>query len=150
MTVSLARPGDEELLFALICASDKEWALGSRDADKIRGVIHAATHGEERVRPYFGVIAGPTVIEGAVGMFPTEPWNSSDYYIRVFFHFVHPLYRRSRHAVNLAMFAKRFGDTAHMPVIFELLHPVRTEAKARMYTRQATPVGGLFAHGMAA
>lgn len=151
INVRLARQGDEELLFALICASDEEWSLGSRDADKIRGVIHSATTPVGLPpRPLFGVIEGPTGLEGAIGMFPTEPWNSSDLYIRAFFHFVHPLYRKSRHAVHLTEFAKWFGETAGMPVIFELLHPERTEAKARMYERQAQRVGGLFMHGVMA
>lgn len=147
-SVRLARPGDEELLFALICASDEEWSLGSRDSDKIRAVVYSATTGTERERPRFGITEGASIIEGAIGLFPTQPWNSSEYYIRAFFHFVHPLHRKSRHAVDLATFAKWFGDVAGMPVIFELLHPERTEAKERLYGRQAQRVGGLFMHGM--
>ena len=148
--VRLARRGDEELLFALVCASDEEWSLGQRDADKVRNVIRLAVESGPQPRPAFGVVEGPQIIEGAVGLFPTEPWNSSDPYVRVFFHHVHPLHRRSRHAVNLRDFAMWFGDLAGLPVIFELLHPERTEAKARMYGRAATPIGGLFMHGAAA
>lgn len=144
LSVSLARPGDEELLFALICASDEEWSLGTKDADKIRGVIWAATTGTEPGRPRFGVIAGPSVIEGAIGLFPTEPWNSTELYLRAFFHFVHPLYRKTRHAVELRDFAKWFGDQLKMPVLFELPRIDQTEAKARMYERGADWVGGMF------
>lgn len=149
-TVRLAKPGDEELLFALVCASDEEWSLGARDPDKIRGVIYAATTGTDSGRPRFGVVSGPSILEGAIGLYPTQPWNSSDLYLRAFFHFVHPLYRKSFHAKHLAEFAKWFGDMAGMPVLFELLHPERTEAKARMYERQASRVGGLFMHGVMA
>ena len=145
--VRLARHGDEELLFALICESDEEWSLGPRDDEKVRDVIGMATMGGPPPRPVFGVVPGPSILEGAVGMFPTEPWNSTEPYIRVFFHFVNPMYRRSRHAVHLAQFAKWFGDCAGLPVIFELLHPERTEAKAALYRRQAAPIGGLFIHG---
>lgn len=144
ISVSLAQPGDEELLFALICASDDEWSFGKPDPDKIRGVIRSAIDGDERVRPYFGVIAGPSVIEGAIGLFPTESWNSSDTYIRAFWQFVHPLYRKSRHAVDLRDFAKWFGDVAGMQVLFELPRIDQTEAKARMYERGAEWVGGMF------
>lgn len=147
-SVRLARAEDRELLFALICASDEEWSLGVRDPDKIRDVIVSATDDGPAPKPRFGVIMGPTVIEGAVGMFPTEPWNSSDLYIRVFFHYVAPLYRKSHHAVHLRDFAKWFGDMAGIPVIFELLHVERLEAKANMYERGAKKVGGLFMHGM--
>lgn len=149
-SVRLARPGDEELLFALICASDEEWALGTRDGDKIRGVIGSAIGGGPQPRPVFGIIPGPSIIEGAIGLFPTEPWNSSDIYIRAFFHFVHPLHRKSRHAVHLMEFAKWYGDVAGTPVVFELLHPLRTVEKDKMYDRQAERVGGLFMYGVAA
>lgn len=121
--------------------------MGSRDPDKIRGVIWSAIADTSPSRPRFGVVSGPSVIEGAIGLFPTEPWNSSDIYIRAFFHFVHPLYRKSRHAVDLAQFGKWFADLAGVPLVFELLHPERTEAKERLYGRQATRVGGLFLHG---
>lgn len=151
LSVRLARRGDEELLFALVCASDEEWSLGSRDAGKIKGVIAHATDREASApKPVFGVVEGPLILEGAIGLFPTEPWNSSDLYLRAFFHFVHPLHRKSRHAIDLRDFAKWFGDTAGMPVLFELLHPERTEAKAKMYERGAEKIGGLFMHGGAA
>ena len=43
--VRLARRGDEELLFALVCASDDEWSLGPRDTAKVRDVISLAAAG---------------------------------------------------------------------------------------------------------
>jgi hypothetical protein len=145
--VRLARHGDEELLFALACESDEEWSLGPRDDNKVRDVIGMATMGGPPPRPVFGVVVGPSILEGAIGLFPTEPWNSNEPYIRAFFHYVSPLYRKSTHAVHLAQFAKWFGELSGMPVIFEVLHPERTEAKMRLYGRQATPIGGLFIHG---
>ena len=148
--VRLARAGDEELLYALICASTDEWSMGERDNNKVKGVIGSATSGDAPPKPVFGVIQGPDIIEGAIGLFPTEPWNSSDMYLRAFFHFVHPLHRKSRHAVELRDWGKWFGDLSGMPVVFELLHPERTEAKARMYERGAEKIGGLFMYGVAA
>lgn len=148
--VRMAKSGDEDLLFALVCTSGDEWSMGSQDTGKVRNVIGLATSTAPPPRPVFGVIPGKTMIEGAVGMFPTEPWNSSAPYIRVFFHYVHPDCRRSRHAVHLAEFAKWFGELTSMPVLFELLHPERTEAKARMYGRQATAIGGLYMHDVPA
>jgi hypothetical protein len=149
-SVRLARDGDQELLFALICASDAEWSMGPRDDGKVRQVVHLATSSGSPPRPVFGVVRGASIIEGAVGLYPTEPWNSSEPYLRAFFHFVHPDHRKSHHAIYLRDFAKWFGDMAGLPVVFELLHPHRTEAKARMYERGATRIGGLFAHGVVA
>jgi hypothetical protein len=145
-SVRLAHPGDEELLFALICASDEEWSFGTRDLDKIRNVIWASIHTDTPERPRFGVIEGSAVLEGAIGLFPTEPWNSSDLYLRAFFHFVHPLYRKTRHAVDLREFGKWLGDTAGMPVLFELPHIEQAEAKARMLERGTQWIGGMFMH----
>ncbi len=148
--VRLAKLGDEERLFALICASDEEWSMGRQDNDKVLGSIEFALGAAPWPKPVFGVVDNGTTFEGGVGMFPTEAWNSHDIYLRVFFHFVRPAYRRSRNAVHLAEFAKWFGDKTGTPVLFELLHPERTEAKQRMYARQAVPVGGLYLHGATA
>jgi hypothetical protein len=148
--VRLARPGDEELLFALICASDEEWSLGPRDDDKVRDVVAQAIFGGAPSDPKFGVIRGPSVIEAFIGLFPTEPWNSREMYLRAFSAFVHPLYRRSTHANHLIDFADWFGDMAGLVVIHDLLHPIQTEAKMRLYGRKTTPIGGLFVHGLPA
>lgn len=147
-SVTLASEGDEELLFALICSSDDEWGTGGRDADKIRGVIWSAIHGTESPKPIFGVIAGTSVIEAAIGLFPTEPWNSRDLYLRAFFHFVHPLYRKSPHGADLREFGKWFGEVAGMPVLFELprIDQPGLIEKARMFGRGTEWVGGMFLH----
>lgn len=143
-SVRLARPGDEELLFALICASEEDWSLGARDPDKIRRVIWSAISDTPPPRPVFGVIQGPTVFEGVIGLFPTEPWNSSDLYLRAFLHFVHPMHRKTRHAVDLRDFARWFGEVSGVPVMFELPHSERTEGRARMFERGSERVGDLF------
>lgn len=150
--VRVARTGDEELLFALIRASDDEWALAPRNYDKVRAVLHMATNAEAAgvATPRFGVIEGAHGMEGAVGLYPTQPWDSDAHYLRAFFLYVAPEHRRSTHARHLIEFSKWFGERAGLPVVFELLHPERTEAKARLFARQAKPVGGLYMHEVAA
>lgn len=145
-TVRLARPEDEDLLFSLIIAANDEWSLGAMSNEKIRGVIWSALNDPPPQRPVFGVIRGPRVIEGAIGMFPTEPWNSEEIYLRAFFHFVLPAYRKSRHAVELRDFGKWFSEFAGMPILFELPHLDQTEVKARMYERGTDWVGGMFVY----
>ena len=143
-SVSLANVGDEEALFELIRASEEEWWLGKPDPDKVRGVIKSAFDDSVFPRPYFGVIKGPAMIEGAVGLFPTEAWNSSDLYIRAFFHFVRPRFRNSKHAVHLRDWAKWFGDEAGLPVLFEQPHMDKQRLKAEMLERGAEWIGGMF------
>jgi hypothetical protein len=142
-SVTLAKQSDENALFELIRASDDEWSFGKPDADKIRGVIESA-FGPMTPRPYFGVISGPTMIEAAIGLFPTEAWNSSDLYIRAFWQFVRPMYRKSKHAVDLRDWAKWFGDEAGLPVLFELPRMNKMETKAEMLERGAEWIGGMF------
>ena len=57
--VRLARRGDETALFALVCDSDDEWAIGLRDDSKVRDVIELAVSGHDTQRPSFGVIEVP-------------------------------------------------------------------------------------------
>ena len=77
-TVHQAKPEDEDFLFALICTSGNEWSMGRQNPAKVRNVIHLATHGGPPPRPVFGVVRGPAMIEGAVGLYPTEPWDSTE------------------------------------------------------------------------
>lgn len=149
-SVRLVHPGEEAALFTFVCSSDEEWCLGPRDDTKVRRIIDRAAGGGPMPRPVFGLVPGEKEIEGAVGLFPTELWNSSELYLRVFFHYVHPNHRRTRHAVHLAEFAKWFGEESGMPVVFELLHPELTANKAQLFGRQARPAGGLYIHEVAA
>lgn len=147
--VRLAKPTDAELLFALVRAADEEWSFGDRDDDKVRDAIWLATSRGEPPRPIFGVIEGANIIEGAVGLYPTERWNSRTQYLSGFFHFVHPLHRKSSSGKDLMRFGEWFADTVGMPLVWELLHPERTDAKVLLYERRATRIGGLFLYGPA-
>jgi hypothetical protein len=150
----LARPEDADRLFALIVGSEDEWALLPRSYDKVRSVIELAVDrsplfdldGTRIMRPAFGVIDGGMGIEGACGLYPTQPWDSNALYLRGFVLYVHKACRRSTHAKALIQFGNTFGDVAGMPVVWEQLHPERTEAKCRLLGRQAKPIGGLFMH----
>lgn len=142
--VRLARGDDADALFALVEISDGEWALGLRDDAKVREVIALATAPGDPPRPSFGMIEGPAGVEGAVGLYPTELWNCRAMYLRGFYHFVHPQFRRGDHAKSLMAFAEWFADTSDMPLVWELLHPLRTAAKAELYGRRAQPFGGLW------
>jgi hypothetical protein len=153
-TPRLARPADAERLFALIVSSEDEWTLAPRNYDRIRAVLDLALDrsqlldldGMPVMRPAFGVIEGEMGIEGACGLHPTQPWDSDALYLRGFFLYVHQACRRSTHAKMLIHFGHQFADVAQMTLIWELLHPERTEAKAKLFARQAPSVGGLYRH----
>lgn len=167
--VRIAGTRDADELFALVWMDDAEWALTTRSSEKVRRVVDLATTREDTIgpdglpmlRPTFGVIDGEHSIVGGVGLYPTTTWDSDQHFLRCFFLFVHPAARRSiaaaqtnrpamtqpnSHARHLFEFAKWFGERAELPVVFEILHPERTEAKMRLAGRQATMVGGLFMH----
>jgi hypothetical protein len=151
--VRVAREADAENLISLVCASETEWSLLPRSLDRVRSVVWAAVGpslhdhaGKAIMKPTFGVIGDARRIEGAIGLFPTQPWDSESYYLRVFFHYVAPDCRKSTHGKHLMEFVKWFGDRANVPVVFELLHQERVEAKARLYARQAKNAGGLYIH----
>lgn len=152
--VRIARQQDTERLFALIVESENEWTLAPRNYDRVRAAIALAVDrsplvdvdGSPVMRPAFGVVDGPLGIEGACGLCPAQHWDSDATYLRGFFLYVHVACRRSTHAKMLIQFGNWFADMAAMPLIWELLHPTRTEAKGRLLARQASPVGGLFMH----
>lgn len=168
-TVRIAGARDADELFALIWTSQDEWALTPRSSEKVRRVVHLATtrddvvgtDGSPVLRPTFGVIDGEHGVIGGVGLYPTSQWDSEQFFLRCFFLFVHPGARRSiasaqigrpaltapnSHARHLFEFAKWFGERAGLSVVFEILHPDRTEAKVRLARRHAPMVGGLFMH----
>ena len=101
--VRIARQGDAERLLALVVESATECASGQRDYAKVEAIIGLALdrtplfddEGVSIQRPIFGVIDGPDAIEGACGLYPTQPWDSSDHYLRGFFHYVGRAYRPS-------------------------------------------------------
>ena len=171
-TVRIAGVRDSDELFALAWMASDEWALTPRSSEKIRRVITLATTREEVIgpdgnpmhRPTFGVIDGEHGIVGAVGLYPTTTWDSEQFFLRCFFLFVHPSARRSiasvqkhrpaltapnSHARYLFEFAQWFGDRCELGVLFEVLHPERTEAKVRLAKRHGDMVGGLFMHAPA-
>jgi GNAT superfamily N-acetyltransferase len=145
--VRLARRGDETALFALVCDSDDEWAIGLRDDSKVRDVIELAVSGHDTQRPSFGVIEGADCIEGAVGLYPTEVWNCRKLYLRGFFHYVRPEYRRMPHGRRLMQFAEWFADTAGMLLVWELFHDSDAlRSKQDLYARRARMFGSLYLH----
>jgi hypothetical protein len=151
----IAKPTDAEHLFALVVESENEWALSGRSYDRVRAVIALAVDrsplvdvdGSPMMRPAFGVIDGPLGIEAGCGIYPTQPWDSDQTYLRGFWLYVHAACRKTTHAKSLLQFGNWFSDVSGMPLVWELLHPEKVQAKMALFSRSGgTLVGGLFIH----
>jgi hypothetical protein len=151
----IAKPSDADGLFALIVESEKECSLGARNYDRVREVIEFAVDrsplfdmdGLPVMRPAFGVIDGPLGIEAGCGIYPTQPWDSDNTYLRGFWHYVHVSCRKTPHGKTLLQFGNWFSDIAGMPLVWDLLHPEQFQAKMGLFSRSGgTLVGGLFIH----
>ncbi len=153
--VSLATAADAFGLLVLIQESDQEQAFSTRDYGKVREVVDLASDrtplleadGTAFMRPIFGVIKVDGVMDGACGLFPTQPWDSWETYLRGFFLFVREKHRdKEPHAKNLLQWANWFADRSHMPVVWEALNSRTLDERSRLFLRHASPLGGLFIH----
>lgn len=160
-SVSLATEGDSFGLLVLIQESDKELAITTRDYGKVREVIDMATDrtpvmdadGTPFMRPVFGVIVADGVVEAACGMFPTQPWDSWETYLRGFFLYVGLANRNGRpgseyrhHAKHLLEWSNWFACRSHMAIVWEVLNCRPLDDRSRLFMRHASPLGGFFIH----
>lgn len=154
INVRVAGMGDVEPLLVLIRESDDEAGLAPRDLGKVREIVGLAVDrqplldvdGTPLMRPVFGIVDGPNGVEAACGLYPTEPWDSWNFYLRGFYFHVRLESRHSSHAKSLQQFANWFGDRTGMAVVWEVLNCRRFDERDRMFSRYATPFGGLFIH----
>lgn len=153
-SVKIATEKDTAGLTELIRESDRELSIVTRNYDKVQDVIGMAVDrtplydedGAPIFRPVFGVITTDGTVEAACGLFPTQPWDSLEFYLRGFFLYVAHASRRTTHAKTLLQFANWFGDQTAMPVVWELLNCRALDERSRLFSRHAMPFGGLFIH----
>lgn len=152
--VEVATEKDAAGLLALIQESDRELAVVSRNYDKVRDVIGLAVDrtpimdedGSPFMRPVFGVVLDDAAVVAACGLFPTQPWDSLEFYLRGFFLYVGNASRRTNHGKSLLQFGSWFGDRTEMPVVWEVMNCRVLDERSRMFARHAMPLGGLFLH----
>lgn len=152
--VEIATEKDAAGLLKLIQESDRELAIVTRNYDKVRDVIGLAVDrtplvdadGAQVFRPVFGVITADGAVEAACGLFPTQPWDSQEFYLRGFFLYVSNASRRSTHAKSLLQFSNWFGDRTAMTVVWEVLNCRALDERSRLFSRHAMPFGGFFIH----
>jgi GNAT superfamily N-acetyltransferase len=147
----IARPGDEDRLFALFMIAHAENGYGDVDHDHVKTVIAKACVGDNCI---IALAEGPERIEAAIGLHPARRWysttNPKNYYSEDLLIYVHPLHRRSRHAVKLLQFAQWWEQETKIPVVLGLMPKDDFEDKERLFERFGRRVGSLFMIGGAA
>jgi hypothetical protein len=142
----LAQPTDADRLFDLCMAAYWEGGFGGRDDTVVRAVIARALNRESGV---FGIIDGPDRIEAMLGLEPAKMWYGSDadWYWHDLTFFVHPLHRRSRHAITLFKFACWWERHIRMPVVLGVFPTTELELKEAMFERYGKRVGSMYLIG---
>ncbi len=143
--VSLARPEDEDEIYAMLLNLWEENGVFSVDEGKVRQFIRDTTMQTNNVFGFIGLIRGE-VIEASVGLLLNQWWYTSEWVLSEHWCFVHSDHRRKNHARRLVDFAKWCADRFSVPLAMGIISTQRTEAKERLYRRKMTPVGGMFMH----
>ena len=143
-----AQPGDEARLYALFVTAHAENGHGDIDHEAVKSVIARICRGENSIA---GIVDGPDRIEAAIALHPEKRWYSTDapenWYHTDLLIYVHPLHRRSRHAVKLFQFAKWWEAETHMPVVLGLMPKDDLEEKDHLFARFGRRVGSLYLIG---
>ncbi|HEX3587806.1 MAG TPA: hypothetical protein VH024_17535 [Candidatus Angelobacter sp.] len=147
--VRLAQAGDEKRLFDLCFIAHEENGWGSMDPETVNATIRKATQREGCV---IAIIDGPERVEAAIGLQPTVPWFcksdiATNWYWCELFWYVHPLHRRSRHAVKLFRFTQWWEEQIHAPVLISLMPREDLEKKEKLCARFGTHIGSTFLIG---
>lgn len=144
----MAQPGDEDRLYSLFVIAHAENGFGDVDPIVVKAAIHRGCRGDSVV---IALVDGPERIEAAIGLHPEKRWYSTDapenWYNTDLLIYVHPLHRRSRHAMKLFQFAKWWEAETHVPVVLGLMPREGFEEKEHMFERQGRRIGALYLIG---
>ena len=144
----VARKGDEDRLYALFCTAHAENGHGDIDPIAVKAAIERGCIGAGIV---IALAEGPERIEAAIGLHPEKRWyctnDPKNYYNTDLLIYVHPLHRRSRHAVKLFQFAQWWEQETGVPVILGLMPRDDFEDKERLFERFGRKVGALYMIG---
>ena len=144
----MAHRGDEDRLYALFCTAHAENGYGDMDPVPVKAAIERGCSGDGIV---IALVDGPERVEAAIGLHPEKRWYCSNdpknYYNTDLLIYVHPLHRRSRHAVKLFQFARWWENESGMPTILGLMPKDDFEGKERLFERYGRRVGALYMIG---
>ena len=142
----LAAVGDEKRIFDFFVIAHAENGWGDLDTKVVWDVINRACKTDGIT---IAIIDGPERIEALIGLHPVKAaWYNSDAYPNWHWAdlliYVHPLHRRTRHALKLLQFAKWWEAHVDMPVILGLLPHERFAEKEKLFSRYGKRIGSAF------
>lgn len=144
----MAHPGDEDRLFSLFAMAHAENGFGDLDPIVVKAAIERGCRGDSIA---IALVDGPERIEAAIGLHPEKRWYSTNdttnWYSSDLLIYVHPMHRRSRHAVRLLQFARYWEERTGIPVILGLMPKDDFEGKEKLFERYGRKVGSLFLIG---
>jgi hypothetical protein len=92
-----------------------------------------------------GVIEEGGALQASICLLISKLWHTKRFHLDELWTFVHPECRRSKHAHNLAAFAKKCAIELKLPLVSGIITNERTESKLRFYKRNyGYPVGAFF------
>lgn len=144
----MATIGDEDRIYALFVVAHAENGYGTMDPIVVKAMIHRGCRGESIV---IALIDGPERIEAAIALTPEKRWYASDaqenWHNTDLLLYVHPLHRRSRHAVKLFQFGKWWAEESKMPTILGVFAKDDMERKEALFSRYGKRVASSYEVG---
>lgn len=143
--VRLAKPEDEEEIFAICKSLHAENGIFPMSEPKVRERIRECLHQKGGI---IGVIGKPGEIEALICLTIGCLWYTDAFSLDEHFNYVLPNHRKSENAKELIIFAKACAEQLRLPLMIGILSNERTEAKVRLYQRQlGAPSGAFFLVG---
>ena len=125
-------------LSRLICA---ETGIYEIDEFKVAKIFERAFTGKGGI---IGVIGKPGNLEAFIYLLLDPVWYADAWQLVEFCNFVHPDYRRSRHARALIAFSKTCADSIGVRATIGIFNGIRTKAKVRFYDSMLPNNGAIY------
>lgn len=149
-TVRQATPDDYEEIWKLLRLLHKENGTFSISKPKVDWILQRVIFPElippddTGLRGYLGVIGPQGALEAFILIIIASYWYTDELHLEEIFTFVHPNYRRTKHAQALLNYSKKMSDVIGIPLLIGVVSNKRTEAKVRLYRKHFPEAGSFF------
>lgn len=149
--VRIAIPSDEDKIFPILMMAHDDNGVMPVSPFRVWEIIRNGTRkdrsADERTGyNIIGIIDGPKGIEAIAALELVRMPYSEHWHLQDICNYVHPDYRKSKHAEELIEFGKWMAEQMGFPFIFGILTAKRLEAKRKFFQRKAKEVGSLYIH----